>query len=883
MLCKGQVIVKGTVLDSLLQPLSYANVYAQEADNTAIIAFAATDEQGRFTLDVPSAKSIIIKASLLGYATKERFLKAGETIPETIRFVLPQQTFELKEAVITASGSVIEKPDTVTFRADAYRDSTERNLEELLVKLPGVSVDENTGTISVRGQPIKKILIEGDDLTGRNYQLISKNLNAEVIDKIQIIDKFDENRLLRGLRRSDDKVINITLKEDKKKLLFGNAVVSLGNDSRTNNSLNLFSFYNKFKVLTFGNFNTIGQKSDADRMAGNDFGEDTEAQRQSALLKNDNNSFINIDRAPDVDIGTQNTRFNRAALLSSLFAVRPTENVSLKAGITFANDRQRMFIDNEWRYRLTDSIFTLSEQNEWLRRPEVWQGRLETLWDVSATSSLRYFTQIQNTTVKDEALTISNQNNVNNQLNNNNFFWQHILDYTIRLNDHHALLLNASYIKNNSVQDFGFTQTQTRLLPFSPQTFSTLAQHIENPMQFWSANAQLLHSKNGRKISFNTGFVQKEQLLQSALNLTDTLNEALPIPAVFKNDETFVQTNYYGNINTSLRRGSTDFFMDLSGGYFKLKRSQAFLLQENTKANFYILPVVGFKREKNKNAIFGTYAYNIALPQLADLSTGYTVTDYRTLQRGNSLFIPANSHTTILNLTQGEFSDDFMFYTNIIGTITNKGYRNDWNINTDFNIIDKVENQFQNKNLIWSAGFEYYSSALYARFKFRPRVAFSTFQNTLNNGALRNANSVTNTLDFTVRSAFLKWFNYHLGTTLTFSNVNTSVGDVNTVARNQSIGSFLDFYFQFSKRFSARLENEFFYFKQSAALAQDYTFFNASARYELIPAKLSLSLTARNLSNNRTFINSFVTDLSTNINQVRLLPRYILVEVNFRF
>ncbi len=880
-ICQGQLIVRGGVVDSLQKPLPFANVYAYEPGNKTIIAFTTTDNSGRFELEISSEKTITVEASLLGYAPEQKTFEAGAPVPAFVQFVLSPRSIELKEAVVTASGvRVIERSDTITFRADAYRDSTERNLEELLAKLPGVSVDEKSGIISVRGQPIKKILVEGDDLTGRNYQLISKNINADIIDKIQIIDRFEENRLLRGLRNSEDKVINITLKE--KELLFGNAIVGFGNDNRTKNSLNLFNFYDKIKIFTFGSFNTTGQESDADRLSDSDQNEETEAQRQRALLKPDDSSFIQIDRAPNVDLGSQNIRFNRAAMLSSLFSTHPRQNLSLKGGITFANDRQRLFVNNDWRFRLPDSNFVLIERNEWTRRPEVWQGRLEALWDISTFSSLRYFTKWQSIRMRDAAFTDANQNIIQNNLKNNYTSWQHIVDYTWRLNDHNALMINAAYLQTDNSQDFGLKQTQARRLPFTQQEFTAFEQIIETPAQFLSANAQILHSRNGKKIAFHTGMVKQRQSLGTTLILSDTSRKILPLTADFNNNTSFVQTNYYSGINTALRKKNTDFLADISGGYFKLDRIQELPSLNISKEQFYFLPTVGFKREWKKSTLFGTYAYNIALPQLVDVADGYVATDYRTLQRGSWLFIPANSHTAILNYTRGGFSDNFMFYTNIIGTTTDRGYRKDWRINADFNVEDNVENNFQNKSIVWAGGFEYFSAALSTRFKLRPRTVFSTFQNTLNKESLRNTSSFTNTVDFVARSALLKWFSYHLGATLTFSDVYTSVEGTKVINRNQSIGSFLDIHLNFSKLF-INLENEIFYFKPSKGLPQQYAFFNASARYNLIPNKLGIILNARNLSNTRNFVNAFVNDLAVNINEARLLPRYVLLEVDFKF
>jgi hypothetical protein len=879
------LILKGTVHDSLNQPLGFVNIYVQESDNAPIIAFSASNTEGGYELRLDKPiQHFLVKAAFIGYETQAIRVENSNTPLPLFHFKLSAKAFVLKETVIRANGKIIEKSDTTTFIADKFRDSTERNLEELLAKLPGVDIDKNTGVISVKGQPIKKILIEGDDLTGRNYQLMSKNLSADVVDKIQVIDKFNENKLLRGIRRSDDKVINITLKANRKNILFGNAIVGVGNDKRTNNSLNLFSFTKKMKSLTFGNFNTIGTKSDADRMVSNGFGEESESTRQHALINDDNNTLINIGRTPSLNIGSQSVRFNRTGLLSSHIIVRPTERLQVKGSVTFGNDRLQVFTDNEYRYQLRDSTFKLSETNAWTHRPEVWQSHFDVGFDVSEKATIRYQTDIQLARTMDISTTVANANRLDNQLKNNNLSWRNTLDFTRRLSDQKALLLNVTYIQNKVAQTYQLSQTQPRFLPPSVKTpFSSLNQTLDKPMQFAAVNGQFLFSKKQQKIAVSLGIVQKNQDFSSKLDLIDTTKQALLPSNDFKNDGRFQETNYYTSLNFKDQFGGVNFFSDISGGYFTLRYKDVFL-DAKQKHGFYALPVVGFQKETEKNTLFGTYSYNIALPQIADIFGGYIVSDYRTIERGSSLFIPANSHTAILNATHGKFSDNFMCYLNIIGLTTQNGYRSDWGINTDFNTSKKVENTTQNRDLVLSSGLEYFSTLLSVRFKIRPTLSINWYQNTLNDNVLRNIRAATTAVDISMRSGYLGGFNYHLGTTWTLSQTQTAVSsNLISAVKNTSIGGFLDFYLKLSDKLTGKLENEMFRFKQSEAPPQYYGFVNSSLSYEAVRSRVYLTLTGRNLLNTKAFVNSSISDLSTRINRVQLLPRYILLEVNFRF
>ncbi len=368
---QAKILVIGYVKDNLGNSIPFANIYSKHTDTSSIIAFGSSNDKGYFSFETPKLSVFSVTASALGYETQTIKIENNTKKELDINFMLSLKEFILKETIVRGSNKIIQKSDTITFNADKFRDSTERNLEELLAKIPGLDVDKNTGVITVQGQPIKKILIEGDDLTGRNYQLMSKNMSADVVDKIQVIDRFTENKLLKGLKRSDDKVINITLKENRKKLLFGNVLGGIGNDERTNNALNLFGFYKKLKTITFGSYNTIGQISTADRMLGTDFKEDTESENLRSLLKSRNSTVINIGRTPSVSLNSQSIRFNKAVLGSTHFVMRPTESMSLKGALTYSHDKVRSFINNDFVYLLKDSIFKLSEKNDITRQPTI--------------------------------------------------------------------------------------------------------------------------------------------------------------------------------------------------------------------------------------------------------------------------------------------------------------------------------------------------------------------------------------------------------------------------------------------------------------------------------------------------------------------------------
>ncbi len=375
--------------------------------------------------------------------------------------------------------------------------------------------------------------------------------------------------------------------------------------------------------------------------------------------------------------------------------------------------------------------------------------------------------------------------------------------------------------------------------------------------------------------------MQKRDESLSSLLLHNLTNESIISGTDFKNKSNFIQTNTYIGLNSTRYWQQTEWFADISGGFYHLHYSDS--LKTLSKQDWYALPVLGFKREKQNRALFGAYSYTMGLPQVADVLRGYIVKDYRKVERGAALFVPAYSHTVILNYLLGQFSDDVLFHANLVGTTTERGYRKDWLINNDFDISSRVENRSQTANVSFSAGLEYFSPHINNRFKLRPQMSWTTYQNTLNDSDLREVNGLAGSVELSARSGFLKWFNYHTGITLGNSAIYTRYNGTKSKVNDYSIGSFLDLYFNLKGGFTATVESELFYFEQTAASPENYVFVNAVLSYKFWKNKLSVNLHGRNLTNTQDFVNSYTSDLSTNINKVRLLPRYLLLEANYRF
>ncbi len=172
----AQNTIEGRVTDKVTrQPLESATVTLQQEGDGNIINYTLTDVDGRFQLSSSSLKDRTITVFYMGYRKKTVPVLAGR--PLTIE--LEQEAIMLKEVQIR-SGRVWGRQDTLKYDLTRFASSKDRNVSDVLKKLPGINVEEN-GTIKYNGKAISNLYVEGMDVSGGRYNQINNNLKADAV------------------------------------------------------------------------------------------------------------------------------------------------------------------------------------------------------------------------------------------------------------------------------------------------------------------------------------------------------------------------------------------------------------------------------------------------------------------------------------------------------------------------------------------------------------------------------------------------------------------------------------------------------------------------------------------------------------------------------
>lgn len=223
--------VSGTVSDtSEHTALSRAVVSILKSSDSVLVAFTRTDAGGRFRIDSLPAGKFLLMVSYPKYADyiDEITIVAQKDLPiSNIAIIRKSQLLE--EVVVKQRIAAIRvKGDTLEFRADSFRVKEGATVEDLLKKLPGMQVNSK-GEITVQGEKVQKVLVDGEEFFSDDPAVVTQNLQADALDKVQVFDKKSDQAAFTGIDDGQKtKTINLQLKENKKKGYFGKARVAGG-------------------------------------------------------------------------------------------------------------------------------------------------------------------------------------------------------------------------------------------------------------------------------------------------------------------------------------------------------------------------------------------------------------------------------------------------------------------------------------------------------------------------------------------------------------------------------------------------------------------------------------------------------------------------------
>jgi hypothetical protein len=227
-----QIEVTGKIIDKTTNTtLPGATVMLLHPNDSTFYKFASTKADGIFSIKGAEAGNYLLQVSFIGYQSfyKELNLTVGNSLVDLGNITIEQKKELLKAVeIVEEMVPVIINGDTIEYSAEAFKTQPEANVSDLLKKLPGVEVDKD-GTVTAQGEEVKKVLIDGKKFFGDDTKLATENLPADMVKKVQIYDDLSETSKITGIDDGDrTKTINLKIKKDRKKGVFGNVTAGGG-------------------------------------------------------------------------------------------------------------------------------------------------------------------------------------------------------------------------------------------------------------------------------------------------------------------------------------------------------------------------------------------------------------------------------------------------------------------------------------------------------------------------------------------------------------------------------------------------------------------------------------------------------------------------------
>jgi len=256
----AQTVIKGKIINRSNKPISDASVMLMNTADSTVVAFSFSNGNGDYTIFTDRVEEELL-LMVYGFNIQRQFMKIANQ-SQKVDFIVNEEAIELKEFSVK-SEKIWGTRDTVNYVVDAFRDSTDIVIGDVLKKMPGIVVKES-GQIEYRGKPISKFYIENMDMLQGRYGIATNNITASDIATVQVFENHQPIKALQDISFSDDAALNLKLKPGAKGIYTAMADLGAGIDNQLlwNSSVTGMYFSRKRQHLAAIKTNNTGNDLD---------------------------------------------------------------------------------------------------------------------------------------------------------------------------------------------------------------------------------------------------------------------------------------------------------------------------------------------------------------------------------------------------------------------------------------------------------------------------------------------------------------------------------------------------------------------------------------------------------------------------------------------
>ncbi|MDC1081188.1 TonB-dependent receptor [Flavobacteriaceae bacterium] len=697
----AQVELKGKVLDTLQSPLERASVVAINKVTNALDAYTMTNDLGLFSLNLKQNTKYKIQVSYFGLQTINDSLSTQTTSMK--RDYTLRADIELDEVVVKIP--VLIRGDTLIYDADSYKNGTERKLEDIIAKLPGVDIND-TGQIEVEGKVVNKLMVNGKDFFDGDTKIATKNIPSSTVDKIQVLKNFGEVGQLKEVRNNQNNIaINIKLKEGKESFWFGNITSGGGNSPTENRYLfqpKLFYYSPKYTINFIGDLNNIGEVALSRRDLRGFGGGFRPPSSQSGTNINLGDNSLNF-------LTDQNDAFNiENKLATANFSYSPNENLDLSGFLIFNSNKTTSKANSFIQY--TDAVLQIpDEQIDQSSTENSYQSlvKLSASYKPNINNQIDYDIFIRTTDDSQSQKIVSSLIGNTEELNQNTpYSINQNLNYYFTLDEKNIFAFEAQHLLKNEDPFYNavltndpsgldaFDNTATALGLNTTFTTYNLGQNrkvLSNQLDAKLDYYHIINSKSNLNLTLGT-ILSKQEFNSNIFQFLDNGVEFDPIPnfnqGLSVNDVNYNFSDFYLGLHYRFRTGKFTFTPGFSVHAYGNKN-----LQNDTtvKDNFFrILPDFETRIQiKKGETLTLNYSMQNQFTDITKLARGLVLNSYNNIQYGEPELQNALSHN--LSLLYSSFN--LFNYTNVFARVA---YSSN---------IDQIRNRTGFENIIRTSTF----------------------------------------------------------------------------------------------------------------------------------------------------------------------------------
>ena len=870
---QSQTII-GVVSDVAGKPLESANIIAKPLTDKATLKFAIADNKGRYKIELETAVKYEITVSYIGY-NEEILIVEPNTEIASHNFKLKPTGEVLKEIIIKHEYKPIEiKKDTLTYNIKSFANGNERKMKEILEKLPGVEVDKN-GNVTVQGKKVTQMLVEGKSFFGGGSKLAVENIPANALDKIEVIDHFNQVGFMKQVSDSDELAMNVKLKENKKKFIFGD--VEAGAEVANDNGFylahaGLFYYAPKTNISFIGDLNNIGKSTftfqDLMRFQGgvSSFLSDRKSLTNLYNFTNDNADVVQ----------------NKSQFAALNFSFDTSPKLAISGFGVFSKVLMQNLTENKNEYLQNNLIsFEDKTQNNQVTTG-LGIGNIKLDYSPSKKEKWYYNLQFQ-----------SSANDINNTINSitnlnlstfetlskadNNSVKQYV-EWHKNYGDHHTttFVINQAFEKttpqNRWFTNQPFLSGYIPLVSDSSYTIDQMKRIQNNTIDalfkhYWIINNfNHIYTNVGNNYITSRFDTSEKQYLSNGTITDFGLNG-------FGNSVKYQLNDAYVGLEYKFKIGKWTNKPGLYLHHYQLKTNQN--QSEYLVSKTLLQPQFNSDFEFNKSETLNfTYRLSNTFPEVSQLASRYSLQSYNTVFKGNALleneqFHTANLRYSKMNMYRGIIWNAMASYNKKVKTTRSEIVINGINQYATPILTDNPETNWRFNGSV--------SKKIY-RFNLKLNTSLSGFNYTQNlNNNLTTNDRTNQNFGVTLRTVFKKWPDFSLEYNKGFSQFS---GITENKYQNEGINS--DVEFTIKKFFTFKFEYENLKNTNSSNQSNFYDIASVSLRYQKKNSPYGFELFANNLFDNRIKNDFSFSDYMISETRTYVLPRVVMISLSYK-